>query len=57
MNGWRGDDVTAIATQIDTLRQPGTIPGKTTGVSKVEVTPAAAGYDLHRRRERPVSAF
>ena len=47
MNRRWGDDVTAIAAQVDPLRQPGAIPGEPTGVSKIEVASAATGDRLH----------
>ena len=48
MNRRRSDDVAAIAAQIDSLRQAGTIPGETARVSEVEMAPAATSDCLHR---------
>jgi hypothetical protein len=53
MNGWWSDDVTAIAAQIDPLRQPSTIPDETTGVGEIDVTAAAPGDRLYCGREWP----
>jgi hypothetical protein len=53
MDRWRRDDVAAVATQIDPLRQTDAISGQTSGMSKIEMTPVTAGDGLDRCRERP----
>ncbi|OIQ65590.1 hypothetical protein GALL_528510 [mine drainage metagenome] len=47
MRGGRGDDVAAVATHIDALRQSGTIPYEAAGVGKIKVPAAATGRCLH----------